>query len=164
VLEQLPQRAGQVRIVAAERQIERQIDHAAGRTGPASLGLDQVVGVADEGPAADLAPDQPPPLRLGIGPRHGPDGHAEAAGQIAVGGELLTGSQPAPGEILTQGIGDGLVPGAGAASEIGLPDCHGDNMIIVSIDLVKVECERAFPRPGRWPPPRCGWTWTHTTG
>ena len=93
---------------------------------------ERTLPAAHIGAASDLALDQSAPLSLGIGARHRADGDAEPIGEVAMGREAVTVAQTAPAEIRGQRIDDGEIARTGKLREIGLPNCHGDNVSLES--------------------------------
>ena len=88
---------------------------------------------AHVGAAPDLAAHQAAPLGLGVSAAHGAHGDAEPPGQIAVGRQALAGLETAGGDLGGERVGDGGVARPGAAFQVGLPICHGDNVCIDSL-------------------------------
>ena len=62
------------------------------RYGDEAVGAFYVAGLYI-GAAPDLAADEPAPARLGIGPRHGTEGHAQVVGEIALRGKFIAGGE-----------------------------------------------------------------------
>ncbi len=94
----------------------------------------RVVPAADERPASHLARHQAPASGLRVRPAHRPHGDAELVGQVAVGGQTTAHPQVPRRNVLGKSVDDGLVPGSLASLEPGLPDCHGVNIAIDTLD------------------------------
>ncbi len=85
---------------------------------------------SDERAASHLAGHQPAPRRFRVGPADRPDGDAQTLRQLPVRRQPVPFLEGAPCKVIGKCLDDREIARTLPPSEIGAPDCHGDNIAI----------------------------------